>query len=93
MGRPVPRPLEQIRPNLVKQADGYPTADHLRGLFKIGNITNVGEMAQVTEGSEWIKKVILDDHSRPLYVLAWGGNNTMARALKSIQEQYESTAR
>ena len=34
----------QIRPNLVKHADGYPTADQLRSLYKIGNITNVGEM-------------------------------------------------
>ena len=46
----------QIRPNLVKHADGYPTVEHLRSLYKIGNISNVGEMEQVTEGSEWINR-------------------------------------
>jgi hypothetical protein len=76
----------QIRPNLVKHADGYPTVDELRSVYKIGNITNVGEMTQVTEGSEWIKAKILDNDSRTLYIQAWGGTNTTARALKSIQE-------
>src|SRR5690349_13674129 len=60
----------QIRPNLIKHADGYPTVEQLRSLYKIGNISNVGEMTQVTEGSEWIKKVILDDDPRPLYIQA-----------------------
>jgi Protein of unknown function (DUF1593) len=82
---------EQIRPNLVKHADGYPTADRLRSLYKIGNITNVGEMTEVTEGSEWIKKLLLDEDDRTLYIQAWGGNNTTARALRSIQEQFEGT--
>jgi hypothetical protein len=81
----------QIRPNLVKHADGYPTVDELRSVYKIGNISNVGEMTQVTEGSEWIKAKILDDDSRTLYIQAWGGTNTTARALKSIQEQYQNT--
>ena len=91
VGRAVPRPLRPIRPNLVRHDDGYPTADELRAVYKIGNITNVGEMTQVTEGSEWIKKVILDGDDRPLYIQAWGGNNTTARALKSIQERYQGT--
>ena len=82
---------ERIRPNLIRHDDGYPTADRLRALYKIGNITNVGEMTQVTEGSEWIRKVILDDDDRTLYIQAWGGNNTTARALKSIQERYQGT--
>jgi hypothetical protein len=81
----------QIRPNLVKHADGYPTVEQLKSLYKIGNITNVGEMEQVTEGSEWIKSKILDSDTRPLYIQAWGGTNTTARALKSIQEQYQGT--
>ena len=83
---------ERIERNLANHAHGYPTADELRRVYKIGNITNVGEMTQVTEGSEWIKKLILDNDPRPLYIQAWGGNNTTARALKSIQEQYEGTA-
>src|SRR5262245_43336436 len=82
---------DQIRPNLIKHASGYPTADELRALYKVGNITNVGESTLVTEGSEWIKAKIMDPDTRPLYIQSWGGNNTTARALKSIQEQYQNT--
>jgi hypothetical protein len=82
----------KLYPNLRKHADGYPTPAKLRSLYKIGNVSNVSEMTQVTEGSEWIRKKILDDDPGPLYVQAWGGLNTTARALKSIQEQYEGTA-
>jgi hypothetical protein len=80
-----------LYPNLRRHADGYPTPAKLRSLYKIGNIENVSEMDKVTEGSEWIKKVILDDEPGPLYVQAWGGLNTTARALKSIQDQYQGT--
>ncbi|WP_205752033.1 DUF1593 domain-containing protein [Cryptosporangium phraense] len=82
-----------VYPNLRKHADGYPSPERLRSVYKVGNVENVGEMAKVTAGSELIRKAILDDDSSPLYLLAWGGNNTAARALKSIQEQYQGTAR
>jgi hypothetical protein len=81
----------ELYPNLRRHADGYPTPDKLRSVYKIGNIENVSEMEKVTEGSEWIRKVILDDQPGPLYVQAWGGLNTTARALKSIQEQYQGS--
>jgi hypothetical protein len=81
----------KIYPNLRKHADGYPSPQRLRSLYKIGNITNVGEMTQVTDGSELIRKTILDRDRRTLYIQAWGGTNTTARALKSIQEQYQGT--
>lgn len=81
----------KLYPNLRKHAHGYPTPAELRSLYKIGNIENVSEMTKVTEGSEWIKKVILDNKPGPVYAQTWGGLNTVARALKSIQEQYEGT--
>ena len=81
----------EIYHNLAAQDDGYPTPEYLHSIYKIGNITNVGEMDQVTPGSEIIKERILDPNPQPLYVLAWGGTNTLARALKSIQEQYAGT--
>ena len=65
---------EEVQPNLSKHADGYPTADELREVTKIGNITNVGEMDEVTEGSEFLKELFLDDDDRTLYVQTWGGN-------------------
>ncbi|MFI7130709.1 nucleoside hydrolase-like domain-containing protein [Nonomuraea sp. NPDC050153] len=82
-----------LYPNLRKHAQGYPTPAELRSLYKIGNVENVSEMTKVTEGSEWIKQVILDNKPGPVYVQTWGGLNTLARALKSIQEQYEGTRR
>jgi hypothetical protein len=48
---------ERIYPNLSIQADGYPTPDYLRSITKVGNIKNVGEMDEVTEGSESLKKL------------------------------------
>ncbi|WP_313554808.1 DUF1593 domain-containing protein [Miniimonas arenae] len=83
---------EEIYPNLAKHADGYPTPEYLRSIYKIGNVENVSEMEKITEGSEFIKGIILDDDPRPVHVQTWGGLNTLARALKSIQEEYSGTA-
>lgn len=81
----------QVYPNLIKHADGYPTPDHLRSLVRLGNIDFEGEMNQDTEGSELIKKILLDSDPRPVYLQIWGGTNTVARALKSIDDQYRNT--
>ena len=80
---------DQIYPNLTKHADGYPTADYLRGLVRVGNIDFEGEMKKITPGSEFIKKKLLDDDPSPIYLQVWGGTNTIARALKSIEEEYK----
>ncbi|MFC3927941.1 nucleoside hydrolase-like domain-containing protein [Streptococcus caprae] len=80
---------EEIQPNLAKHAEGYPQAEAIRQITKIGNIKNVGEMDEETEGSEFLKDLFLDDDNRPLYVQTWGGTNTTARALKSIEEEYK----
>ncbi|WP_326791240.1 DUF1593 domain-containing protein [Streptomyces sp. NBC_00841] len=45
----------------------------------------------VPEGSDLIKKLLLDHDPRPVYPQVWGGPNTIARALKSIQDQYSGT--
>lgn len=81
---------EKIQPNLAKHAKGFPTADSIRKKTKIGNIKNVGEMEEVTEGSEFLKNLFLNDDDSPLYVQTWGGTNTTARALKSIEEEYKN---
>ena len=82
---------EKVYPNLTKHADGYPEPDFLRSVTKIGNIKNKGEMEEVTEGSEFLKELFLDDDERTLWVQTWGGTNTTARALKSIEEEYKDT--
>lgn len=82
---------EAVYDNLKAHDEAYPTADYFRSVSKIGNITNKGEMEEVTEGSEFLKELFLDDDDRTLYVQTWGGTNTTARALKSIEEEYKDT--
>ncbi|MEZ0542047.1 DUF1593 domain-containing protein [Fibrella arboris] len=79
----------QVYPNLIKHASGYPTPTYLKSLVRIGNIDFEGEMDHDTEGSNFIKKILLDSDPGPVFLQIWGGTNTVARALKSIEDQYE----
>lgn len=82
---------EKIYSNLRIHADGFPAPKYLKSVTKIGNISNVGEMEKITEGSEFLKDLFLKKDTRPLYIQTWGGTNTTARALKSIEEKYSSS--
>jgi hypothetical protein len=81
----------KVYPNLVKHSKGFPTHKYLRDRIRIGNIDFEGEMEKDTEGSDFIKAKLLDDDMTPLYLQVWGGTNTIARALKSIEDQYKNT--
>ena len=81
----------EVYDNLKIHAEGYPSPNYLKSILKIGNIKNVGEMDEITEGSEFMKKLLLDDDDRTTYIQTWGGTNTTARALKSIEEEYKGT--
>ncbi len=80
---------QKVYENLSKHADGYPTPDYLRSITLLGNVKAEGEMEKVTAGSQLIVDVLLDesDH-RPIWLQAWGGVNTIARALKTIEEEH-----
>jgi hypothetical protein len=82
---------EEVFPKLSQHAEGFPTADYLRSVVRVGNIDFEGEMEVDTEGSDFIKAKLLDDELEPIYLQVWGGTNTIARALKSIEDQYKST--
>lgn len=82
---------EQVYPNLSQHAAGFPTAAYLRSVVHVGNIDFEGDMRADTEGSNFIKEKLLDDNLEPLYLQVWGGTNTIARALKSIEDQYKGT--
>ncbi len=69
----------------------YPTPDYLHSIVKVGNISDVGEFAVNTEGSDWIKSILLDNDPRPVYISVWGGTNVVAAALRSIRDQYMAT--
>ena len=70
----------------------YPAPSELRSKIKWGNVAFEGDYSKDTEGSNLIKALLLDDKTGPLYVTAQGGQSTIARALKSIYDEYANTA-
>ncbi|GAA1012604.1 hypothetical protein Aple_006530 [Acrocarpospora pleiomorpha] len=81
----------QVYPNLIKQDARYPSADALLKIVKDGNVTAEGEMAKDTPGSLLVKSILLDNDPRQVSLEAWGGTNTIAAALRSIEDQYANT--
>jgi hypothetical protein len=82
----------EVYPNLRAHDRDYPTPAELLAKVRVGNIVFEGSMDRDTPGSDLIKRLLLDDDPRPLYLQAWGGTNTIARALKSIADQYAGTS-
>lgn len=76
-------------PNLKVHDPAYPTPATLRSKVRWGNVAFDGEMSKDTDGSNLIKTLLLDKEEAPVYLHAWGGQSTIARALKSIEEQYK----
>jgi len=81
-----------VYPTLLQHDKNYPSPNKLQSLVHIGNIDFEGEMNHDTDGSNFIKKVLLNDDNNPIYFETWGGANTFARALKSIEDEYKNTA-
>lgn len=79
----------EVYPNLLKHDRRYPSPEFLRSRTYLGNVETEGEMDKVTKGSQRIVEVLLDNtDKRPVWIQAWGGTNTIARALKTIEETY-----
>ncbi|MFH0758411.1 MAG: nucleoside hydrolase-like domain-containing protein [Bacteroidota bacterium] len=79
----------EIYPNLIKHDTSYPTSDYLKERAFLGNVEKEGEMDSITPGSQHIVRVLLDESDdRPVWLQAWGGMNTIARALKTIEEEH-----
>ena len=78
----------KVYDNLKQHAPDFPTPRASKKMVYIGNIDNVGEMSKDTPGSERIVEVLLDSEPGPVYLQAWGGTNTIARALWKIQHNY-----
>lgn len=76
--------------NLSKHASGYPTPQYLKDIIRVGNIDFEGEMNKDTPGSDFIRDILLDNNMSPVYLQIWGGTNTVARALKSIEDKYST---
>jgi hypothetical protein len=82
---------EKVYPNLRVHDPNYPTPAELKSKIRWGNVEFDGDISKDSPGSDLIKSLLLDDQPGPIYLLAWGGQSTIARALKSIQEQYQGT--
>lgn len=79
----------QVYPNLVLHDKNYPTPEYLKSVTLLGNVAAEGEMDSITPGSQRIVDVLLDESdNRPVWLQAWGGTGTIARALKSIEEEH-----
>src|SRR4029077_18177045 len=75
---------EQVRPSLLTHRAGFPAADALRSVIVSGQpgygMAAVGPQ-QMTPGAELILRAADGTDPRPLWVLGWGGTNTLAQAL------------
>ena len=81
----------EVYDNLCQHAEGFPTPEYLTSINVEGNITEPGEMDTDTEGSLLIKECIMDEREDLLFLQVWGGTNTIAAALRSIEEEYKDT--
>ena len=77
-----------MQPNLLKHAPGFPSAAALRAVVTAGQsgygMAAVGE-GKATTGSGLVLRAAAKDDPRPLWVLAWGGTNTLAQALSDAR--------
>ncbi len=75
---------KQVRPQLAEHARGFPTAESLRSVVAEGQpaygMAGVGP-DRMSAGSGLIIRAAEKADARPLWVLAWGGTNTLAQAL------------
>ncbi|HSC55502.1 MAG TPA: DUF1593 domain-containing protein [Phnomibacter sp.] len=75
--------------NLKLHDTNYPAPEFLLSKWKVGNINGIGEDSIRTEGAQLIVDVLLNKNdTRPVWIQAWGGCNTLSRALKIIQEDH-----
>ena len=63
----------------------YPTPEYIKSVTKVGNIYFQGDYSYDSDGSQLIKKVLLDDEPGPVFVQAWGGASSIAAALRSTR--------
>jgi hypothetical protein len=79
----------RVYPNLRMHDASYPTPAELKSKVRWGNIEFDGDFSKDTPGSDLIRDLLLDERDpEPIYLLAWGGASTIARALKSIEDRY-----
>jgi hypothetical protein len=80
-----------LLPNLRDNDPNFPSEEELLAKVAVGNIDFENDFSADTAGSDLIKSILLDPDERDVWLQAWGGQNTIARALLAIENQYENT--
>ena len=79
---------EQVLANLLRHQPGFPSAESLRALVVSGQ-PSYGMAAvgpdKPSAGADLIIRSAEKPDARPLWVLAWGGTNTLAQALQQAK--------
>jgi hypothetical protein len=80
---------EEVRPNLIVHADGYPEPDALRAVVALGPAQYATDYAlneePISDGAQLIIDAIFKDDSRPIYIQIWGDGAVIAQALEYIR--------
>lgn len=80
---------ERVQPSLSAHGQGFPTAASLRAVVTTGQpgygMAAVGP-DKMSPGAERIIQAVDKSDTRPVWVLAWGGSNTLAQALLRVRE-------
>ena len=78
----------EVRPNLLKHAQGWPAAADLDRLVIAGQpaygMAAVGS-GKSSPGAQALVKAADREDSRPLWITIWGGANTLAQALLDVR--------
>jgi hypothetical protein len=79
----------QVQPNLVRHEPGFPSAGALAARVESGQegfgMEAVGP-GKLSGGAALIIRAADRPEPRPLWILAWGGTNTLAQALQHVRE-------
>ena len=82
----------QLQANAAAAGEpSFPTPAQMIERTYMGNAAFEGDVREETPGSRVIANAIMDDDPRALWLLSWGGMNTIVRALMSIAEQWQNT--
>tara|TARA_R110002050_G_scaffold68337_1_gene148306 strand:- start:1248 stop:2456 length:1209 start_codon:yes stop_codon:yes gene_type:complete len=85
---------EEAYPNLIVHADGYPTPKYLKTISVMGQTGyGMGDVGtgKDSPGSDLIIASVDKDDPRPLWVMGWGGMNTIAQAIWKVRETRSET--
>lgn len=81
-----------ILPNMAVHSGGFPTAEYLKSIVvrgqSLAHMDGVGKGME-SPGSQLIVKSITNNDKRPIWLVAWGGMNTIAQAIWELRDSVD----